>query len=168
MTFTDALLRRLNRYSPIFIETGTNVGGGVEMASRNGFETILSCESDYNLYLEACHRLSALHINSQLFYGDSKECLAKMLQSVKDPAVVFLDAHDCSGKIQGSLLDELNVLATVAIKTNCILVDDVDIIEDLCGLTLNMLKEQLWKINRDYTFELTNGGRLKSLLIAYL
>lgn len=79
-------------YSKIYIETGTCYGGSVRKAIEAGYRRIKSVEV-FEPFYKKCQELFANNNNVELFFGKSDEQLPEMLSNIKQPAVIFLDAH---------------------------------------------------------------------------
>lgn len=80
------------KYSPIFVETGSHVGQGIESALKAGFITIKSVEADKELF-EKCELRFGNLIGVEVFFGLSTDKMSEMLADVDCPAVFWLDAH---------------------------------------------------------------------------
>jgi len=74
-----------------FIETGTFDGDTVE-AMRSRFTRVVSIELDPDLYERAKQRFRDA-TNVELIRGDSGVELARVLQSIDEPAIFWLDGH---------------------------------------------------------------------------
>ncbi|MCD4762206.1 hypothetical protein K8R32_04590 [bacterium] len=111
----------------IFIETGTFLGEMVE-AVKDNFKKIYSIELDKRLYKKSKRRFgNNKHIH--ILLGDSGEILPKILASLREPCIFWLDAH-YSGGVTGKgvkntpILKELNYILDNFIKGSVILIDD--------------------------------------------
>ena len=84
--------RDFRKYSPIFIETGASMGGGIVQAIEAEYQIVKSVEAKDD-YFQHC--VNNFHTDSRvsLYHGLSKDNLEKMLSDVKEPAVFWLDAH---------------------------------------------------------------------------
>lgn len=112
-----------------FVETGTCYGDTSERAVRV-FDKVFTVELAEEFYKLSRKRLSGFK-NVFGFMGDSPSFLRKILATLKEPSLVFLDAHYCgdgSGTAKGSkvtpIQEELEVIFRVS-KSNIILIDDV-------------------------------------------
>lgn len=147
-----------------FIETGTHSGRAVMMALELSIPHILSVEVWEKLYREFKEQLGENEA-VQLYHGDSPDMLPEMLEDVKEPAVIFLDAHAAvDGKDReqygkSPVLFELEAIAKHPVKNHIIMVDDIDDFDagqydDVKGpITSTMIKDKIKEINPDYTFE---------------
>ncbi len=79
-------------HSNIYIETGTCYGGSVKKAMEAGYKTIKSVEVYEPFYLK-CQETFRDNKNVELFFGKSDEKMKEMLEDIRQPAVIFLDAH---------------------------------------------------------------------------
>lgn len=75
----------------IFVETGTYQGDTVE-TMRSRFARVVSIELDQELHERAMRRFGDV-TNVELIQGNSGEELAKVLQSIDEPALFWLDGH---------------------------------------------------------------------------
>jgi len=109
------------------IETGTYEGDMVE-AMRKRFRVIHSIEIFEPLYRLAVAKFSgSSHIH--LHQGDSEEILPRILATVKEPALFWLDAHYSGegtgrGAVDSPILRELKCIFDHPIKDHVILIDD--------------------------------------------
>jgi hypothetical protein len=160
-------------WSPVFVETGTHVGGGVLGAVVARFERIYTCDIDGVMLTQAQHNMGTQFERVRYFLGDSAKCLPEMLSLAGKQAVILLDAHDMGDTPQAKacpLRDELETLRAYGRNGNdIIMVDDVD----LCGtprlgnITLDEVKERILRLNGAYKFRLLDGlTRPKMLLFA--
>jgi hypothetical protein len=111
----------------ILIETGT-FRGDMVYALRGAFEKIVSIELDSRLYGEACRRLaSAAHV--QLLCGDSAVLLRSVLESIREPALFWLDGHysgpgTARSQQDSPILAEMSSILSHVVRNHIILIDD--------------------------------------------
>jgi len=86
---TDILRSHLN---PIFIETGTYLGEGVQAALEAGFERIWTVDLELDKRWEA-EQPFPQSPNINFAVGDSALFLADLVPTVDAPATFWLDAH---------------------------------------------------------------------------
>lgn len=115
--------------NPVFIETGTYHGEGIQAALQAGFKSIRSVELSDSLY-HMCVEKFKNFPNVKLYYGSSPEKLWEMIADVSGPITFWLDAHySDSSTAKGSelspILKELEIIDRHPVKTHTILVDDV-------------------------------------------
>lgn len=80
---------------PIFIETGTFLGGTVESMLKE-FNNIYSIEVEPNLYKAAKEKFASYeHVT--IINGDSSDEIKNILKDLKKPALFWLDAHYSAG-----------------------------------------------------------------------
>ena len=102
-----------NRKTVHYIETGTYLGNGIKDVLNN-YDNIHSIElSDrwYNYNVEQFAKYS----NVKMYLGDSKKILPELLNNIKEPITVYLDAHysggtTAFGEEEVPLLYELEIL----------------------------------------------------------
>jgi hypothetical protein len=126
----DTLISIEKRYGKsvpkVFIETGTYKGETVA-AVADMFSEIHTFELNERWYREAVNKFKdRRHINCH--YGDSAESMKKVLCSINDPVLFWLDAHYCGpltsfGIDEVPLLRELAVIATRK-QRDIIIIDD--------------------------------------------
>ncbi len=85
-----------NRFSlETLVETGTYLGFMVR-STKDTFRRIYSIELEENLYRRAAKKfLKFSHV--KILQGDSGEVLARLLQTIDQPCLFWLDAHYSSG-----------------------------------------------------------------------
>lgn len=111
----------------ILIETGTFEGEMVE-AMLKRFRVIHSIEIFEPLYLKSQNKFSGIkHIN--LHHGDSGSCLPKVLGSINEPALFWLDAHYSGdgtgrGNTDTPILKEIAHIFDHPVRNHVILIDD--------------------------------------------
>jgi len=173
----------LSRYkNPVFIETGTYHGGGVELALECGFETIHSIESYEPFYRDCVDRFRD-NQNVFIWLGDSLKVLPEILRTLSRTATFFLDSHvieqtrELESGIQVPLLQELQIIANHSVKTHTILIDDRNMLEfkspkggwiseDWRALTEPEIRKELLTINPFYTINLEDSKTEKDDIIA--
>ena len=86
----------LEKYlNPVFIETGTYKGHGVQQALDSGFEKVYSIEVKKEFY-EDCKNKFSKEISEgkvNLVFGDSLECLKDIIKDIESPITFWLDGH---------------------------------------------------------------------------
>lgn len=86
-----------------FIETGSADGDGIQSALNAGFEKIYSIELSSSLYDKVVSRFSDQK-NVNLINGSSETELPKVLSTVNEPFLLWLDAHASGGQYIGELM----------------------------------------------------------------
>jgi hypothetical protein len=116
---------RFRPYAEAFVETGTFRGDGIQRALDAGFKFVDSIESNYDLYCEASARFANDH-RVYVLGGPSQRLIPILCDSIREPAVFFLDAH-WSGWGEPTplpLLEELRAIATRPYK-DVVIIDDM-------------------------------------------
>ena len=171
MSLHSDSFRYMRRWTEVFLETGTHVGGGVLGAVMAGFKEIYTCELDPFLISRARDNMGTQFGRAHYYAGSSSVCLPKML---KDAGVgkfsILLDAHATQGTDPSEcpLRRELEILRAADRHDHLIAVDDYDLAgtDHLGGMTASELLSALKDINSGYYFERLNGVREKMLLVA--
>jgi len=110
-----------------FIETGTFLGDTV-YALRNNFKKIISVELSSDLCNKARRRFANdKHIS--ILQGDSGALMGSILDSLKEPALFWLDGHysggiTARGELDTPIIKELGLILNHHIKNHVILIDD--------------------------------------------
>lgn len=94
ITITNKLIgsyEDFTKYSDTYIESGSCMGGSIELALKAGFKTIKSVEAKENFY-QHCLDKFRNNKNVQLYFGKSTDMWGTMLEGV-GKSVLLLDAH---------------------------------------------------------------------------
>lgn len=157
--------------NPVFIETGTYHGDGVQQALDAGFNKVYSIELSRDLHSYCKVRFNH-YDNVYLLYGDSGGVLVELLKTIKEQTTFWLDGHysgedTAIGSQNTPLLRELEAIREHSIKTHTILIDDLrGWYKDTHGFdTLDLMKKIL-TINPDYKFTLEDGFISNDILVA--
>lgn len=168
-TSTEVFQKHLN---PIFIETGSADGSGIQKALAAGFSEIYSIELLPNWY-EHCCLIFENQPNVHLFLGNSTTGLKKILSKVKKRATFWLDAHFCGqnsaiGDTHSPILEELQAISTHPIKDHTILIDDVRLFgqPEFDFISLEEVISALRKINPNYQIFFEDGFIKNDVLVA--
>lgn len=147
-----------------FVETGTHLGGSVEVALELGFEKVLSCEFMQDRY-EFCMEKFESNDNVLLWNGTSIETFPEIVSKLNKKSLFWLDAHGEGGGVP--TFEELEIISTSKIKTHNILIDDIPI---YFNDTREELKQKILEINPKYQFIdfKTNHGTDYDVLGAYI
>ena len=149
----------------IFIETGCNLGDGIQQALDEGFKVVYSCDIDQDRYHHCLERFHDQPVYIKL--SDTIDFLRDLLPTIKEPVTFWLDAHKGNGK--SPLMRELEVIARHEIKTHTILIDDLrDWHRNKCGFDTRILQKQLTRMNADYRFVLEDGYVPNDVLVAVI
>jgi len=111
----------------VFIETGTFHGDMTSAVARR-FERVISIELDDQLFHLALRRFRRWP-NVHLFHGDSAIALPRVLASIFEPCVFWLDAHYsgvCTARAATDtpILSELRAILAHKAQGHVILIDD--------------------------------------------
>jgi hypothetical protein len=148
--------------NPVFIETGTWHGDGVQQAIDAGFKVIYSIELSLELYQRCCERFKDVPFVS-LIQGDSCIVLEDVISSIGDPITFWLDGHfsggdTVMGKYKSPIMQELDAIGRHPIKNHTILIDDLrDWYIGNTGFNPDMIKDKILSINPNYTFTFEDG-----------
>lgn len=105
---------------PVLIETGTQFGQMID-AMEKDFREIYSIELDDANYALAVKNFAG-HARIHLLHGDSAVELPKLLQSVSEPCLFWLDGHSDKTPI----MEELRAVFTHGSYKHAILIDDAN------------------------------------------
>ena len=116
-----ALLEYARRFQlPVLIETGTQFGQMIAAVEKH-FREVYSIElDDFNYSLAVKNFASQAKIH--LLHGDSAIELPKLLQSIAEPCLFWLDGHSDETPI----MDELTAVYAHGISRHVILIDDAN------------------------------------------
>lgn len=149
--------------NPVFVETGSLYGDGIQQALDEGFETIYSIEILPEFY-KGCILRFIDNLNVHLLLGDSGLLLEKTISKIKEPITFWLDAH--KGVSSSPLLRELDIIKRHLIKNHTILIDDLhDCTTEKFGFDIDTLKDKILEINSNYVFILEDG-HMSNVLVA--
>ena len=157
--------------NPVFIESGTYYGDGVQAAIDAGFKTIYSIELDENLYKLCADRFKD-NTNVEIIFGDSHLVLDDLLHKIDSPATFWLDGHwagggTSRGKYESPLVQELEAIGRHHIKNHTILIDDLRCWnKNVQGFDKVTLIKACLQINPYYTISLDKGYIENDILIA--
>ena len=156
--------------NPVFIETGSYEGHGIQHAINAGFYKIYSIEI-LPLYFNYCYDKFQKYNNVHLILGDSSVVLWDLLKNINDRITFWLDAHLSGLPSVDScpLLNELEIIGKHYIKNHTILIDDLrDWNIPTYGFNTETLKERILLINKDYKFSFADGYIPDDILVAYV
>lgn len=148
-----------------FVETGSFDGRGAVFAVYAGFERVYTIEVDPSRAALARKRIMGFP-EITLLEGDTINVLPQVLEHLTERATVFLDAHPIGfgdpskgGKVKYPLVDELDLIRERSLrKDHSILIDDINALKYF-GTSNDGVKEQLLKINPNYSISLHPNAR---------
>ena len=155
-------LKHLDKYSEVFVETGTLNGAGIITALRSGYSKVISIELDDNFYSIAKQTFSNFN-NVEIVHGDSGIVLGDSIKNVNENITFWLDGHysgegTAYGIEEFPLKQELMHIKNHPIKTHTILIDDVRCWKEYSPeLNFDKIIELVQSINKDYSFYFTEG-----------
>lgn len=151
--------------NPVFVETGSCDGDGIQLALDAGFKTIYSIELAPEHY-EHCVERFKDNQNVHLLFGDSSLVLSEILSIINVPITFWIDAHYYEASIC-PLLQEIEAIRNHHIKTHTLMIDDIrDLVNYGLGLNIDVLKQKISLINPDYKFTFEDGYTQNDILIA--
>jgi hypothetical protein len=169
----------LQKYlNPIFFETGTSRGGGVQSALLAGFQKIISIEINEELH-RYCQDKFAKEIAEgrvELFLGDTQNLLPEILKSISQPITFWLDAHNDGDGLNGEkncpLYEELDVIARHPIKNHTVTIDDIRLVRNNDAwrghsVHVDGLIQKFLQINPRYQFCFEDGYVANDVLAAF-
>ena len=144
------------------VETGTYLGFMVR-ATTNCFRQIYTIELDETLHRRAQKKFSEFeHITA--LQGDSGKVLSKLLESLNEPCLFWLDAHHSSGatfktgkgEVDTPIVEEVtHILTHPKAEEHVILIDDA---REFTGEndypTIQALRELVLSLQPDFVLEL--------------
>jgi hypothetical protein len=156
--------------NPIFIETGSLVGDGIQHALDAGFKTVYSIELSKALY-DICVNRFKDNDNVHIVFGDSSKELEWLLSTINEPVTFWLDGHDSGGgtvrgEVESPLMQELEIINKHQIKTHTLIIDDLRCWhKEIQGFDTEMIKSKCLEINSEYSFIFENGFIENDILV---
>jgi hypothetical protein len=173
-------LSDFQKYSNVFVETGSHKGKTIDLALNSGFEEIRSVEFDSGLYINCVFKYQN-DDRVKLFCGPSGKILEPMIASIEKRIVFWLDAHySGSGSSMDDkicpIMEELEAIKNHAIKNHIILVDDVRLFK-ITGRSINQFAghfemmlddvvDKIKNINPGYSIGFVDGVIKNDVLVA--
>jgi hypothetical protein len=155
-------------WNPVYVETGSYKGDGIQNALDAGFIWVISIEASIPLW-DHCKQRFWNDGRVTCLLGDSRIVL-KELELPR--ATFFLDAHYCghtevNGKqvethINASPLKEELAIIKRHGRTNTIIIDDMRLFRG------HGIEDIIYAINEDYKIEYRDGNYKNDILIASL
>jgi hypothetical protein len=141
--------------STVFVETGTNVGSGVQQALNAGFEKIISIECIPSLYENSKNRFLG-NKNVNLIFGNSREKLFPSIKNIKQKIVFWLDGHEY---YDIPLIEELEQIKNSSRDDHTILIDDVRMMgsSEWGNFPLQSVIDKIKEINLHYQISYLNS-----------
>jgi len=169
-------LINLKKFSKVFVETGTYYGETIRKAINSGYEEIHSIE--INDFYYAKNKID-FENNKNVFLhnGDSSIILFDVIKNINNEITFWLDGHYMSqdknqkenqtkSKKIYPILEELDLISLHKIKNHTIMIDDMhDVIN---YIDINIIKEKIYNINKNYKITLIEGQQKDEILIAQI
>lgn len=171
----NAGAQTFKKYSnPVFVETGTYVGDGVQMALDAGFSSVYSIELSPQLYTRARQRfIDNPHV--KIFQGDFETMLFHVIKDIHQPITFWLDGHYSGGPTthgakNTAVLEELEQIKRHPIKTHTILIDDMRCCETwwFDGISKQQIIDKVKEINPNYEISYEDGFAPNDILVAQI
>lgn len=159
-------LEVLKKYSNnVFLETGSNMGEGIQIAIDAGFKRIISFDIEEK-YVNICKNRFISNNSVQVFLGDSGTDIYKFISDINESITFWLDGH---GYYSVPLLNELEQINKHHLKNHTILIDDVRMFSnDLWNnLSQESVLNKIKQINDKYIFSYEDSFNAKNdILVA--
>jgi hypothetical protein len=165
--------------NPVFIESGSFIGDGIQSAIDAGFEEIYSIEINTMLFLRCVDRFKG-NSKVHLLNDESHYVLKDLLSRISKPITFWLDGHNSGvdpetqlltsfGEVERPVMRELEVIKRHSINTHTILIDDMRLWSiDVNGYDTEMIKNKCLEINPGYKFTFVDGYVKNDILIVNL
>ena len=158
----------------IFVETGTYIGNGVDLACNAGFKTVISIEIDQKLYDMAVKNYRPYNF-IHLYKGDSIDVLPVAIKDINEPITFWLDGH-FSGGITGTgkylcpIIQELEAIKQHHIKTHTILIDDIRCWKEMNNMyhkdfNVDTIVNKIMEINPLYKISYADGEQVSGEIL---
>jgi len=160
--------------NPVFIETGSLQGKGIQAARDAGFAKIISIELS-KLYYDYCVERFPNTERVFLYHGDSARLLPGILEGIDERCTFWLDAHYSGGETAPGpipLMAELLVIKDHHIKDHTIIIDDMRLIRKPVEnwwefpFKVKDIENILYSINENYDLHYEYGTDDDDILIA--
>ncbi len=160
---TNILKKYMN---PVFLETGSHAGEGIQSAIDCGFNTIISIELSEKYYNFCVNRFKG-NDKVKLVQGDVEIVLNDTIKDINESITFWLDAHysgdDTALGLQGDpIYEELEIIKQHPIKTHTLLIDDIR------GMNPDKLAIKILEINKDYIIHLEDGYVPNDIMVAII
>lgn len=161
--------------NPVFFETGSYAGDGIQAAIDSGFKTIFSMEVN-PLNVEECQVRFDGNLDVYIIKGDSCINLLDNIKGINSKITFWLDAHysgEGSGKgiVKYPLLYELNQIRQHSRHDHTIIIDDIRRWRGFNrerDYDVSNVIDTIMAINPRYTIDFCDGTEKDDVLIAHL
>jgi hypothetical protein len=159
----------------LFVETGSFTGEGIALARQAGFKEIKSMDISLANVEYCCERFKDKR-NVTVVRGDSAKFLEVLLMDIKEPAMIWLDAHsqlfddEPPAENPFPLIKELEQIKQHPIKTHTIIIDDILILThpEITGWTKKDIEGRLLEINPNYKLVYLSNPVVNNILLAHV
>lgn len=160
--------------NPVFIETGSLQGKGIQAARDARFGKIISIELS-RLFYDYCVKKFTGDTRVSLYHGDSAKLLPDILADIDERCTFWLDAHYSGDKTAPGvipLMAELLAIKDHHIKDHTIIIDDMRLIRTHAEqwgdfpFSAKDIEGVLHSINKDYNIHYEYGVAENDILIA--
>lgn len=157
--------------SDVFIETGSYLGEGIDLALSAGYEEIYSIELSEKYY-NYCFEKFKNNKKVKLYYGDSEKVLPEVLKLICKKSDFWLDAHYSMGDTAlGEKICPLYEEIDCILQNNIfhtILIDDVRFMDTEWwnGVSKEKIISKFKNLNNKYNIYFENGYQENDILIA--
>jgi hypothetical protein len=161
--------------NPVFIETGSHTGDGIQFAIDAGFQTIISIELSDHFY-NMCKNRFRENPNVHIIKGDSFKVLPDIIKNIDSRITFWLDGHyacgnTAKGEYWAPLMQELDVIQNHHIKMHTIMIDDMRCWQEpnpVHGFYLPDIINKLYNIHDQYELVYEKGVEKDDILVAYI
>jgi hypothetical protein len=161
--------------NPVFIETGSFTGDGIQAAIDAGFQKIISIELSQHFF-EVCTNRFRHNPNVQIIHGDSFKVLPDIIKNIDNRITFWLDGHySCGNTAKGEywapLIQELEVIKNHHVKTHTVMIDDMRCWQEpneTHGFYVPDILNKLNEINDQYELVYEYGVEKDDVLVAYI
>ena len=167
-------LENFKKYpNPVFIETGSFMGDGIQQALDAGFPKVISIELSDKYYSISKDRFSN-DPRVSVYKGDSYKVLPDIISQIEERITFWLDGHhSCGDTALGDywtpLMQELEAIKNHRMKEHTILIDDMrcwKLPNETHGFYEPEIIEKLKEINPNYDLNFIDGCSPEDILVA--
>ncbi len=118
-----------NYLNPVFIETGSYLGDGIQQALNAGFKQVISIELS-DKYFDICSQRFKNDNRVTIIKGDSALIFYDVIREINEPITFWLDGHHSCGDTAlgvhwAPLIQELDAIKRHHRNDHTILIDDM-------------------------------------------
>ena len=161
--------------NPVFLETGSFMGDGIQQALDAGFNRVISIELS-DKYYDICKVRFNNNPRVSIYKGDSYKILPEIILQIDEKITFWLDGHhSCGDTALGDywapLMQELDSIKNHHIKKHTILIDDMrcwKLPNPVHGFDESDIIKKLKEINPDYKLIFIEGEEPEDILVAVI